>query len=253
MELSRNLSQPSTGRKRKRFESLSQPSTSESFHASSPNRMVSEEEAQLANSVIRYLFVLDRDKQVINKSRIIKNVLGGQGKQFHRVINKVKTLLLKIFGYDLVELEGNKYILVNELVNSLPHIQPMGTEGSQKVLLFLVLTHIFMGEESCREESLLDFLTNLGIITDNVQNHSYFGDVKHIVSEVFVAQRYLDKIEDKNETSKIEYKWGPRAEYEFSRRTALEFASEIYNGRPINSWSLQYKTMVSREKSDQVG
>lgn len=51
----------------------------------------------------------------------------------------------------MIELEGNKYMLVNEIKNELPHIYPCATESSQQVLLFIVLTHIFMQEESCTE------------------------------------------------------------------------------------------------------
>lgn len=58
-----------------------------------------------------------------------------------------------MFGYELVELEGNKYMLVNKIKNELPHIYPLGTEGSQQVLLFIVLTHIFMLQNSCSEGS----------------------------------------------------------------------------------------------------
>lgn len=39
-------------------------------------------------------------------------------------------------------------MLVNEMQNELPHIRPSATEGNRQVLLFLVLTHIFMHEES---------------------------------------------------------------------------------------------------------
>lgn len=62
----------------------------------SPDRMIVEEEKQLTNSLIRYLLALDKGKQVINKARIVKNVFGGQGKHFHRVMTKVKGLLLKV-------------------------------------------------------------------------------------------------------------------------------------------------------------
>lgn len=57
----------------------------------------------------------------------------------------------QIFGYELIELPGNKYILVNEIKNEMPHICPTAKEGRQQVLLFIVLTHIFMHEECCSE------------------------------------------------------------------------------------------------------
>ncbi|CAK9812977.1 Non-structural maintenance of chromosomes element 3 homolog [Anthophora quadrimaculata] len=212
------------------------------------DRLVSEEENQLVNSVIRYFLVVDREKQAISKASIIKNVFGNQGKHFHGVMNKVQNLLSKIFGYRLVELESYKYILVNEIQNELPHIQPTTKEASQQVLLLIILTHIFMHDESCSEELLLNFLTNLGITYTDNQFHPYFGNIKHLITEVFVAQKYLDKtITIKDNLSKAEFKWGPRAEHEFSRRAALNFVSEIYNGCPINSWPFQYKAAIARE------
>ncbi|XP_043791182.1 non-structural maintenance of chromosomes element 3 homolog isoform X3 [Apis laboriosa] len=191
----------------------------------------------------------NREKQIVNKTRIIKNVFDNQGKHFSRIMNKTKDLLSKIFGYQLIELEGNKYMLVNEIKNELPHIYPCATESSQQVLLFIVLTHIFMQEESCTEESLWDFLTNLDISYLDNHYHPYFGNVKYLINELFVAQKYLDKtILEQNDSIKIEFKWGPRAEYEFSRREALNFVSEIYNRRPLNSWPLQFKILLAREK-----
>ncbi|KOC65930.1 Melanoma-associated antigen G1 [Habropoda laboriosa] len=180
----------------------------------------------------------------------MKSIFGNQRKYFHGVMNKVKGHLSKIFGYRLVELEGNKYILVNEIQNELPHIYPAAKEASRQVLLFLVLTHIFMHDESCSEEMLFNFLTNLGISCMDNQCNVYFGNVKHLITEIFVAQKYLDKtIMVKEDLSKAEFKWGPRAEHEFSRRTALEFVSEVYNGCPINSWPLQYKAAMAREQT----
>lgn len=236
--------------------SLSQPvpSTSRSIRPkqclqeSPPDRIISEEEKELVNSVIRYIFALNREKQIIGKVQLIKNVFGNKRKYFHRIMNNVETVLSKIFGYRLIEFQANKYMLANEIQNQIPHISPTTTEARQQVLLFVVLTHIFMSEESCSEESLWTFLTNLDISCSD--NHHYFGNVKHLITEVFVAQKYLDKsITNANDSTKIEYKWGPRAEHEFSRRAALEFVSQIYCGRPISNWPLQFKSLQAREKA----
>ncbi|CAL7948048.1 unnamed protein product [Xylocopa violacea] len=237
--------------------SLSHPSTSASIleqtsYVNSQNcsdlMNTSEEERQLVNRTVRYLLTSDRSKQVISKTRIIKNVLDSRGKQFLCVMNKAKSLLSKIFGYQLVELENNKYILVNEIENTLPHIHPIAIEVRQRVLLFIVLVHIFMHQQSCTEDSLWDFLTNLGISCSDNHCHAYFGHVKQLITQVFVAQKYLDKIVvEKNNSTEIEFKWGSRAEHEFSRRTALEFISRVYHGRPINSWPLQYNALTAHK------
>ncbi|PBC25198.1 non-structural maintenance of chromosomes element 3 homolog [Apis cerana] len=253
----KNLSQ-SIVKKKNNVTTLSQPIPSTSTNISyineksqnfSTDSMIFEEDNRFINNLIRYFFALDREKQIVNKTRIIKNVFDNQGKHFSRIMKKAKDLLSKIFGYQLIELEGNKYMLVNEIKNELPHIYPCATESSQQVLLFIVLTHIFMQEESCTEESLWDFLTNLDISCLDNHYHPYFGNVKYLINELFVAQKYLDKtILEQNDSIKIEFKWGPRAEYEFSRREALNFVSEIYNRRPLNSWPLQFKILLAREK-----
>ncbi|XP_043521745.1 non-structural maintenance of chromosomes element 3 homolog isoform X1 [Frieseomelitta varia] len=250
-QMQNNLSQPIVrGRNAKDVVYYSQPSSSSSSLSqnSSLDHATSKENDQLVNSLIRYLLMLDEGKQIISKARIIKNVFGNRGKHFAQTMNKVKNLLSTVFGYQLIELESGKYMLVNEIENTLPHIEPSATESSQMILLFLVLTHIFMLEDCCSEESLWSFLTNLGIPCEDDQQHSYFGNVKQLINEIFVAQGYLNKIVlETNDSTNVEYKWGYRAEYEFSRRTALEFVSQVYDGRPINSWQLQFKTLIARE------
>ncbi|XP_078044587.1 LOW QUALITY PROTEIN: non-structural maintenance of chromosomes element 3 homolog [Augochlora pura] len=248
----RFLSQPSGSRRRKatNYEtgSLSQVDPSTSKTTVSLHRIISDEENRLTNNVIKYILISDRKKQPINKAQIVKNVLAGQGKQFSHMLNKAKQVLSKIFGYKLVELEGNKYILVNELDNDLPHINRQRADASRQVLLFLVLTHVFMSDDYCTEGSLLGFLKHLGLILQNGDEHSYFGHVKHIVTEVFVAQKYLEKLKETDNTATVQYKWGPRAEHEFSRRTALEFVSEMYQGCSLDNWPLQYKALLARER-----
>ncbi|XP_043521747.1 non-structural maintenance of chromosomes element 3 homolog isoform X3 [Frieseomelitta varia] len=185
-QMQNNLSQPIVrGRNAKDVVYYSQPSSSSSSLSqnSSLDHATSKENDQLVNSLIRYLLMLDEGKQIISKARIIKNVFGNRGKHFAQTMNKVKNLLSTVFGYQLIELESGKYMLVNEIENTLPHIEPSATESSQMILLFLVLTHIFMLEDCCSEESLWSFLTNLGIPCEDDQQHSYFGNVKQLINE----------------------------------------------------------------------
>jgi len=208
--------------------------------------MEAQKDMQLISSIIRYFFVADRNKHPIQKTQIIKNILGGNGKMFRLIIERVNRQLSEVFGYDLVEVENNKYILVNEIENHLPHL--IFHDSSKQVLLYLVLVHIFMFGESCKEEILWDFLENLGIITDNNFQHGYFGDVKQLVTVEFVNQRYLEKtMIDKNDPSQFEYMWGSRARNELTYRSALKFVADIY-GCSINKWKLQYKTVVEEDQ-----
>ncbi|XP_012056622.1 PREDICTED: melanoma-associated antigen G1 [Atta cephalotes] len=208
--------------------------------------METQKEMQLISSIIRYLFMADRNKLPIQKSHIIKHVLDGNGKVFRFIIESVNKQLSEVFGYSLVEVEGNKYILVNKIENDLPHL--IFNDNHKLVLLYLVLVHIFMYGESCKEEILWDFLQNLGIITDDNFQHEYFGDIKQLVTVDFVNQRYLEKvIINKNDPTDFEFTWGSRAKNEFTYRSALQFVADIYDC-PIKKWKLQYKAVQIQDE-----
>ncbi|XP_046838393.1 non-structural maintenance of chromosomes element 3 homolog [Vespa crabro] len=211
-----------------------------------------QEEIDLAGRVIRYIFTVEKKKHVIQKIHIIKNILGGTTKNFRQVIERVKSLLSQVFGYQLVDIGNGKYILVNEIKNSIPHLKFTKSIKAQQVLLFIILAHIFMYEDACTEETLWDFLRHLEIIKEDDFQHDYFGDVKKLVTMDFVGQQYLEKVAIyKGDSQKYEYKWGPRAEHEVSRRDILEFMSRVYEGRSIESWPLHYQMMLAKERSSE--
>jgi len=64
--------------------------------------MEAQKEMQLISSVIRYLFVVDRNKQPIQKSQIVKNVLEGNGKVFRSIIEKVTEQLSEVFVHFII-------------------------------------------------------------------------------------------------------------------------------------------------------
>ncbi|KAK2576244.1 hypothetical protein KPH14_005612 [Odynerus spinipes] len=217
-----------------------------------PNSISKQEEIDFAGKVIPYLFVVEKRKHAIQKVNIVKHILGGSTKNFRQIIERVKSLLSQVFGYKLVDIGGGKYILVNEIKNDLPHLNFKQPVKAQQVLLFIILAHIFMCESVCKEETLWDFLRCLDIVKEDNFQHEYFGNVQRLVNTDFITQHYLEKaVIEEGENPKFEYRWGPRAEHEVSRRDCLEFVSKIYGGRPINSWTQQYKEMLQKEKSEE--
>ncbi|XP_029678581.1 non-structural maintenance of chromosomes element 3 homolog isoform X1 [Formica exsecta] len=239
------------------FLSQDQPGTSSQINASSQRSsrnfsqlmssqdMEAQEKMQLISSIIRYVFAADKSKQPIQKTQIIKNVLNGNGRLFRTIIEKVNRELSQVFGFELVEIESNRYILVNEVENKLPHL--IFHNSSKQLLLYLVLVHIFMHGEACQEDILWNFLRNLNIITNNSFQNEYFGDVKQLVTIDFVNERYLEKtLVDKNDPSLFEYTWGSRAENELTYRSVLQFVANIYGISP-KKWKLQYKAVIQQE------
>jgi len=78
--------------------------------------MEAQKKMQLISSVIRYLFIADRNKQPIQKSQIVKNVLEGNGKVFRSIIEKVKEQLSEVFvHFIIVSLIAKQTVLKMEL------------------------------------------------------------------------------------------------------------------------------------------
>lgn len=63
----------------------------------STQNMEAEKDTQLISSVIRYLFMADHNKQPVQKTQIVKNVLGGNGKIFRPIIEKVDRQLSEVY------------------------------------------------------------------------------------------------------------------------------------------------------------
>ncbi|XP_074114945.1 non-structural maintenance of chromosomes element 3 homolog isoform X2 [Cotesia typhae] len=177
----------------------------------------------LASRVIKYLLEKSHKKYPVKASDIKKFVLGAQ----YFIIN----------------------MIVNEHLKALPRSD---VEAREQTLLFLVLSFIFMCAENNQnaivvEDELWEFFMNLNIISEDESQHSYFGNVKSLISDKFVKQLYLIKSKQR-ETDSVLFEWGPRANYELDRKSVLKFVSKIYNC-PMENFVKQYKAMKVYERS----
>ncbi|XP_046602373.1 non-structural maintenance of chromosomes element 3 homolog isoform X1 [Neodiprion lecontei] len=210
--------------------------------------LTAEEENQLVGSVIRYLLAVDRTKHVIQRPQLVKNVFGTYNKHYRKIMTIVKATLTQVFGFNLVEFETGKYILTNAITMNPPHLSCPESEKPCRILLILVLAHIFMLDGICKEELLWDFLRKLTIIPADGFKTQMFGDVHKIITVEFVKQQYLKmpKI-GSSDPPAYEFHWGVRAEEEVSKRHLLEFVSKMYNDRPIKSWPKQFNALNESE------
>lgn len=219
--------------------------------ASQDKSLSHEEENQLVGSVIRYILANDRTKHVIQRQHLVKNVFGNYAKHYRQVMKLVKQTLLQVFGFNLTEFETSKYLVTNAIPNDTPHLFCPNSEQPRRILLGLVLTHIFMSDDICKEELLWAFLRKLTIIADDHFNSNYFGDVRKIITVDFVKQQYLDMLKiGSSEPPLYEFRWGPRAEVEVSKRQVLEFVSKMYHDRPINTWPKQFNALEASDRID---
>lgn len=162
------------------------------------------------------------------------------------VIERTKVILKDVYGYRLQECDAKQNYY--SISNLLPPVDLDSDEDEpppedvKKVLILLILTHIFMSNgrasESklfvvfffsffhiCFAESLSDFLKPFNIKMD--QEHSLFGGVKHFMNYLIKAKYLCTEIEEG--TQQTIYLWGDKAEKEISKLEILRFVAKVCN------------------------
>uniref|UniRef100_A0A4W5KXU6 MAGE domain-containing protein n=1 Tax=Hucho hucho TaxID=62062 RepID=A0A4W5KXU6_9TELE len=71
------------------------------------------------------------------------------------------------------------------------------------------------------------------------ERHDIFGDVKKVVTDEFVRQRYLEYVRiPHTDPLEFEFRWGQRADMEVSKVKLLEFIGQVRHCRlPGCVWS----------------
>ncbi|CAH1966509.1 unnamed protein product [Acanthoscelides obtectus] len=194
-------------------------------------------------------YILARaSKQTIFKVQDMRSALGNIPKgqtYFQMVIDKVKLILQKVYGYNLItaptgtQTQSKYYIVSNRLkyVDERPDESEDTASDCKDILLLLILSHIFMLKDECSEDSLNTFLESLNIHVE--RRHAVFGNVKDRIN-ILRSQKYIALGEDHDTKEKI-YSWGPAAEATISKMDVLKFVSKMYNREP-SSWPEHYRT-----------
>ncbi|XP_077185659.1 non-structural maintenance of chromosomes element 3 homolog isoform X2 [Paroedura picta] len=115
------------------------------------------------------------------------------------LLNRANQTLQQVFGLELVEIDPKSHAFI--LVNKLAPLE----------------------RENCKEEK-----------------HKIFGDVKKLVTDEFVKQKYLEVNRlPHTEPPEFEFRWGPRAAKETSKKQILQFVAKI-QGKDPTFWTSQY-------------
>ncbi|XP_060531933.1 non-structural maintenance of chromosomes element 3 homolog isoform X2 [Cylas formicarius] len=183
---------------------------------------------------------------MFGKSELVKNVIHKSNMKFEDILNKVKEILRKTYGFNLLIVETAKGRDKNYIVsNALPYVSDPDDDvnneyppDANKILLLLILTHTFMMNNSVSEVSLVGFLKKLGI--DVEAKHPIFGNVKDYIAKTLVKKHYLNVTGDP--ITKIQtFSWGPAAETEISMQAILEFVCRVYKNRQPKDWINQFQ------------
>ncbi|XP_065142517.1 necdin-like 2 [Paramisgurnus dabryanus] len=197
--------------------------------------------------VVQFILVKDQKKIPVRRADIVKHVMKEYKPIYSEVINRVCRTFDQVYGFKLMEIDPKNHIYI--LINKLEFVPGMCPGKPKTGLLFVILSVIFMKGGVVKENLVWNTLKKLGV--DAGEKHEEFGDVKKLVTEEFVRQKYLEYVKiPHTEPVEFEIRWGLRAEHETSKLKLLEFVAELHDQDP-QSWSQQFKEANAAAESSQ--
>ncbi|XP_055645871.1 non-structural maintenance of chromosomes element 3 homolog isoform X1 [Falco peregrinus] len=195
---------------------------------------------QKAIELVQFLLVKDQKKIPIKRADMLKKVIREYRDVYSEIINQATRTLQQVFGLELVEIDAKHHIYI--LTSSLPRAEGenlcQNDETAKLGLLTVILSFIFMKGNSAKDSAVWEFLRWLRVKPG--QRHSVFGDVKKLVTEEFVRQKYLEITPiPLTDPPEFKYQWGLRAAKEISKKDVLRFVAKI-QGKDPTFWKSQY-------------
>ncbi|XP_036786750.1 melanoma-associated antigen D2 isoform X2 [Manis pentadactyla] len=181
-----------------------------------------------ANDLVKYLLVKDQTKIPIKRSDMLKDIIKEYTDVYPEIIERAGYSLEKVFGIQLKEIDKNDhlYILLSTLEPTDAGILGTTKDSPKLGLLMVLLSIIFMNGNRSSEAVIWEVLRKLGLRPGI--HHSLFGDVKKLITDEFVKQKYLDYARVPNSNPpEYEFFWGLRSYYETSKMKVLKFACKI--------------------------
>ncbi|XP_066436753.1 non-structural maintenance of chromosomes element 3 homolog [Eleutherodactylus coqui] len=191
--------------------------------------------------LVQYLLIRDQKKLPIKRADLIKHVVKEYKDVFLEIFIRAKKALRDVFGFQLEEIDTKNHIYI--LVNTLDRLEGDGMKVDDSTaklgLLTVILSLIFMKGNSAKEAGIWETLRRLRV--DPGERHKDFGDVRKLVTDTFVKQKYLEYIKiPHTDPPEYEFRWGPRAFKETSKLKILDFVSKIQQKDP-KCWLTQYE------------
>ncbi|XP_046889781.1 necdin-like 2 isoform X2 [Hypomesus transpacificus] len=193
------------------------------------------------SEVVQFFLVKDQKKMPIRRADIVKHVLKEYRNIYPEIMKRVERTLEQVFGLKVVEIDikNHVYMLINKLESVEGAAFSVGPSTPKSGLLFVILSIVFMKGGVVKESLVWNTLKKLRV--DPGEKHEEFGDVKKMVTDEFVRQRYLEYVRvPHTEPVEFEFHWGQRADIEVSKVKLLEFMGQLHDQDP-KSWSQQYR------------
>ncbi|XP_072304692.1 necdin-like 2 [Eucyclogobius newberryi] len=218
---------------------FTQPSSSQAQRGM--ERLTSSQVDQKTAEVIQFILVKDQKKVPVRRADLVKHVFKEYRNVYSEIMERARLTFDQVFGLKLVEIDtkNHLYILINGLEPSDGATPTQGPASPKTGLLFIILSVIFMKRGAVKESVVWSTLKKLRV--DPGERHEQFGDVKKLLTDEFVRQKYLEYVRiPHTEPVEYEFHWGQRAEIEVSKDKILEFMGELH-GQDPQTWSQQYR------------
>ncbi|XP_061628304.1 necdin-like 2 [Phyllopteryx taeniolatus] len=227
-------------------EDATQPSTSQVER--SLKKLLPAQIDQKTAEVVEYILVKDQKKIPIRRGDLVKHVIKEYRNVYPEIMKRVAHTFEQIFGLKLVNIDTKNqlYILINKL-EAIAGGPSFSSPDPKMGLLFVILSVIFMKRGVAKEGLIWSVLGRLCV--DPAKRHEEFGDVKKMVTDEFVRQRYLEYVPISH-TDPLEHNflWGLRANVEVSKAKILQFVAELHDLDP-QSWTSQYREAHNTQDS----
>ncbi|XP_028850232.1 necdin-like 2 isoform X2 [Denticeps clupeoides] len=196
-----------------------------------------------AAEVVQFILIKDQKKIPIRRTDIAKHIVKEYRAVYQDIMVRVGLIFERVFGMELVEIDtkSHTYILINKLE---PTTEEPLSLNPKIGLLFVVLSVIFMKGGVIKEAVLKNTLKKLRV--DFEERHDEFGDVKKLITEEFLRQKYLEYTRvPHTDPPEFEFRWGIRAEKEVSKLKIIELVGQLHNQDP-QIWTQQYREATSQ-------
>nr|XP_060619278.1 non-structural maintenance of chromosomes element 3 homolog [Anolis sagrei ordinatus]XP_060619279.1 non-structural maintenance of chromosomes element 3 homolog [Anolis sagrei ordinatus] len=191
--------------------------------------------------LVQFILVKDQKKIPIKRTDILKHVIKDYKDIFPEILKRANNIFQQVFGLELVEVDPkhHSYILISKLPPLQDEVMKEDENTPKMGLLLIILSLIFMKGNVVKETVVWEMLRRLQLEYSG-KKHKIFGDVKKLVTDEFVKQKYLEYIRlPHTDPPEYEFRWGPRAAKELSKRQILLFVAKMQKKKP-ETWKSQY-------------
>ncbi|XP_010626807.1 melanoma-associated antigen 10 [Fukomys damarensis] len=199
----------------------------------------------MVTNLVNFLLFKYYMKELVSKAEILNIIKSCNC--YSQVFSEASECMQLIFGIDLRDVDnlGHTYDLVTCLGISYDGMSSKVQGFPKTGLLILILSIIFLQDDSVPEEDIWQTLNVMGIWAG--MEHFIYGEPRRLILEDFVQEQYLVYWQVPNsEPARYEFVWGPRAHAETSKMKVLKFLASISKADP-RSFGERYEEALRDE------